>query len=382
MKPVNHLCKILTFAVLVVAFTATSAHAYNNSQLIDDPVFDNVGSMNEAQVQSFLTARGPCLKSYNDIDFNWNGSAWTYGGSIPASKIIYKAAQQWGLNPQVILATLQKESSLVSGTACDGWRYTSAMGYDCPDSGSCNPKFAGLSRQVLWGSWQLKFNKERSLGNTAWDGDDNITYVGFMTQGVRKRCGGCASHYYSGDATVDGQVLHLNNGATASLYTYTPHLGQSFPGLFESFFGVGSTAAYPPNAVFRSVNTRTGEHFLTINPNEWNATIAAGFRREGIGFLQSTGSGVVNVWRLLKKDGKHFFTANYTEAQHAAANYGFKIEGRAFTMRSAPGPGLIAVWRLRNGANNDHLYTSSIAERDAARSKYGYVLEGVAWYAN
>jgi hypothetical protein len=172
-----------------------------------------------------------------DVEPTWTGSSWTYTGSIPASRVIAKAAKFWGINPQVLLATLQKEESLITGTSCDSWRYNSAMGYGCPDSGGCNPKYVGFTRQVLWGGWQLKFNKERSLGNVEWDGDGDITYVGLMTQGQRKRCTTCQTFTFDGNATIDGQTIHLDTAATASLYTYTPHLGQAFPGIFESYFG-------------------------------------------------------------------------------------------------------------------------------------------------
>jgi hypothetical protein len=232
--------RLALFALFIaVAGLATSgsAHAYSNSRLMDDQIFDNSGSMSESQIQSFLASKGPCLANYSDVDPSWNGSTWSYTGSVSAAHIIYKVSQQWGLNPQVIIATLQKEESLITGTSCDGWRYNSAMGYGCPDSGGCNAKYAGFTRQVLWGSWQLKFNKERSYGNLAWDGDGDITYVGYMTAGVRKRCNACSNFSYDGNVSIDGQVIHLDNGTTASLYTYTPHLGQSFPGIFESWFG-------------------------------------------------------------------------------------------------------------------------------------------------
>ena len=239
--------KLLTMLIMpvVAGFLVASmlpaqraaAADYSNSNLMDDAVFDSVNTMNESQIQSFLASKGPCLADYKDVDPNWNGTTWSYTGSVAASHIIYKAAQQWGLNPQVIISTLQKEESLITGTSCDAWRYNSAMGYGCPDSGGCNPKYAGFTRQVLWGAWQLKFSKERSYGNTAWDGDDDITYVGLMTQGNRSRCGTCNTVYYDGYATIDGQSIYLANGTTAALYTYTPHLGQSFPGIFEGWFG-------------------------------------------------------------------------------------------------------------------------------------------------
>ena len=233
---------ILTLALtpllsVVGPLSAPAANADSTTRLMDNSVFDNVGSMNESQIQAFLAAHGPCLVNYQDVDFNWNGTTWSYGGSVSAAHIIYKAAQQWGINPEVIITTLQKEESLVSGTSCDGWRYNSAMGYGCPDSGGCDVKYAGFSRQVLWGSWQLMFGRERSEGNLAWDGDGGVTYVGFMTQGTFQRCGSCSAAYYNGYATIDGQSIYLENGSTASLYSYTPHLNQSFPGIFAGWFG-------------------------------------------------------------------------------------------------------------------------------------------------
>jgi len=218
---------------------------------MDDQIFDNNASMNESQIQSFLSARGSCLASYNDVDPTWTGSTWTYGGSASAAHTIYKVSQQWGLNPQVIIATLQKEQSLITGAGCVAPQIISAMGYDCPDSNgrydypaigvtqTCvsHQKNAGFARQVLWGSWQLKFNKERAYGNTSWDGDGSLIYGGYMTAGVRKRCDTCQSFSYDGNTSIDGQALHIDNGTTASLYYYTPHLGQSFPGIFEGWFG-------------------------------------------------------------------------------------------------------------------------------------------------
>ncbi len=273
MKSLRFLAPIVAAFSLALVLGGGHAHAadYNNSHLMDDQVFDNVGSLSQSQIDDFLHARtgpftklstaSPCLSGYNDINFRWDGSDWYYGdntrvgnstgwvsqgytwntawgpNTIPASQIIYKSAQMWGFNSEVLISTLQKEESLITGTSCDAWRYNSAMGYGCPDSGGCNAKYAGFSRQVLWGGWQLKFGKERSYGNTAWDDDGSITYGGFMTQGNRRRCTSCALNFYDGYATIDGQSIYLENGTTASLYTYTPHLGQSFPGIFEGWFG-------------------------------------------------------------------------------------------------------------------------------------------------
>jgi hypothetical protein len=267
--------RLLMFGLLVgvagvlVSAKPAAAADYSNNNMMDDGVFENVGAMTvgspsptvnqlQSQIQAFfngqpvaitgartatLSGGSNCLKNYNDVEATFNGTSWSYGGSVPAARIIAETAIQWGLNPEVIISTIEKEESLVSGTACDGWRYASAMGYGCPDSGGCNPKYAGLTRQVLWGSWQLKFGEQRSYGNTAWDGDDSLTYGGYMTQGTRKRCDSCTAFFFDGNATITNGsggspiTVHMDNGTTAALYSYTPHYNQSFPGIFEGWFG-------------------------------------------------------------------------------------------------------------------------------------------------
>lgn len=229
-------------------FHAQPTHAYTNSRMIDDGVFDNVNSMTEAQIRSFINSRpNTCLTRVGaglggGNIFPEPHTYWDYGGNVDAARVVYLAAQYWGINPQVILATLQKEQSLLTDNDCldpQGFpTLRKAMGHGCPEGGGCpGPAYDGFHLQVMKGAWQLKFNKERAYGNTTWDGDDNVFYGGFMTQGNRKRCGTCASNYYTGYATIDGQSTYLENGATAALYTFTPHLNQSFPRIFEQYFG-------------------------------------------------------------------------------------------------------------------------------------------------
>ncbi|MFI5240692.1 MAG: hypothetical protein ACHQUB_03215 [Candidatus Saccharimonadia bacterium] len=248
---------------------------YSQNLLMDDAVFNNVGSLNATQIQTFLngsdgrmSSASTCLATYQTPNFYWDGTAWHYGDSssgtsawntsygpanISAAQAIYQAAQLWGINPEVIIATIEKEESLVSGTSCDGWRYSSSMGYGCPDSGGCNPTYAGFTKQVLWGAYQLEFGQQRSYGNIHWDGDETIKYYGYMTTGNRARCGAvggaCSSAdtqliYYDGNATIDNQTVYMTNGATASLYTYTPHLGNSTPRIFEQWFGPAILPTY------------------------------------------------------------------------------------------------------------------------------------------
>ena len=262
---------LIPLLFLAAATQITPAHAYTNSNLIDDSVFDNTNSMSASAIQSFFNANYPsgCLTNYQAPDpQSWSG----YGGNVSAAQAIYDSAHIWGINPQVILTTLEKEEGLVSGHGtygCSQTAFNSAMGYDCPGgiqpaTGTCvaHASNLGFSAQVNHGAWQLEFGRYRSEGdgNLGYDGDGNITFYGYMTQGTRPRCSGCASQYYSGTVTLDDNTtLSLANGATASLYSYTPFL-QSFSRIFEQFFGVGSTTvnAYQWQFVNQTTNRDLG----------------------------------------------------------------------------------------------------------------------------
>ncbi len=254
--------------------------AFNKNLLITDSIFSNYGSMTSLQIDSFLnTFPSSCISTkakftapdptgYNPT----NG--FLYGGNVSAGRVIYDSAQAYGLNPQVIIATLQKEQSLVSGTAgCSTLRYVGAMGYGCPDSGTThsytggnfytinghtvstvsgtcvNSKAkAGFSQQVIHGAWLLKFGQERSRGHTTWavikgkwdnSDDPDTCYGGPMTKGTFKRCSNGSAVTYDGYTTIDNGSVFMGSGATATLYWYTPHIhgNQSFVSIYEGWFG-------------------------------------------------------------------------------------------------------------------------------------------------
>jgi hypothetical protein len=216
-------------------------HAYSNSRLMDDAIFDKVGSMTEAQIRAFINSRPTSCLATSGAIFPEPITYWQYGGNVDAARVIYNSAVYNDLNPQVILATLQKEQSLITRTGCHDGSIdvrNKAMGMGCPDGGQCPaPAYAGFHQQIMKGSWTLKFAKERANGNVEWGDNGSIVYGGPWTQGNRKACSTCSDIYRDGYWTIDGQVLKMETGATASLYRYTPHLGQSFPSIFQGWFG-------------------------------------------------------------------------------------------------------------------------------------------------
>jgi hypothetical protein len=256
--------------VAAVAFVASvlfgligGAHTaradFNANNLMDDYIFENTGTMNAGQIDAFLNSFPSSCISQNrgyaaaDVTGYSPGGGYTYGSNVTAGNIIYHAAQAYGINPQVLIATLQKEQSLITGgsSICgDPHSINAAMGYDCPDGGGCpgHASTTGFSQQVIHGAWLLRFGQQRSLGNVNWaevhgswnnSDDPPAFYGGPMTQGTRARVQGGSTAYYDGYTTIDGSSVHMDTGATAALYWYTPHFhgNQSFETIFQGWFG-------------------------------------------------------------------------------------------------------------------------------------------------
>lgn len=287
----------VALAAIVFCYPASSL-AFTSTAVTDDMTFDNTASMNASQIDTWLNTYFPssCISTNNGFSSadptGYTPSAgFTYGGPVSAGNVIYDAAAAYSLNPQVLLTTLQKEQSLVSGSAgCAVNTYAKALGYGCPDSGGSysytytngssgtlpTPLYymngtpvnattgticvnsalkAGFSEQVIHAAWLFKFAEQRSEGNVSfdvhtsnfpkagdvWNNSDDPTscYSGPMTSGTFQRCPGTSAVYYDGYTTIDGVSTHMDNGATAALYDYTPHFSgnQNYDTIFNQYFG-------------------------------------------------------------------------------------------------------------------------------------------------
>jgi hypothetical protein len=290
---------LLTFAsvsaVSVILFSSSAAAAtFDQNRIMDDRVFNNTSRMSAAQIDAFINQYpSSCISTNNHFQApdptGYSPTAgYTYGSNVSAGRVIYDAALAYGLNPQVVLATLQKEQSLVTGTSgCSTLRYTGAMGYGCPDSitshnysglnlytlngttvtavtGTCvnTAAKAGFSQQVVHGVWLLRFGEQRSEGNMNWNvqadntptagdhwdnsDDPQSCYAGPMTQGTWQVCPSGSATFYDGYTTIDSTAVHIDSGATAALYWYTPHFSgnQSFVTIFTNWFGSTTVAGF------------------------------------------------------------------------------------------------------------------------------------------
>ena len=187
---------------------------YNN-RIIDDDIALNSASMNVSEIQGFLNSKVPvcdtnhqgglasspppyqCLRNY--IDPTTQKSA---------AQLIHDEAVAVGLNPQVILVTLQKEQSLVTDTWPYPSQFRSAMGYGCPESQSvCDSDYYGFYNQVHLGARLLRAGIARNCGDTQ-------TLPGWSI----------ASKWGLGKSpAVDTKPTMLASCTTGSLYNYTPH---------------------------------------------------------------------------------------------------------------------------------------------------------------
>lgn len=394
-KRIGKISVVAVFALSIVTSFPLSTSAFNQNNIMNDAVFSDYNSMNIQQIDSFLNSYpNSCISpnsGFSAIDpIGYNPSqSFLYGGNVSAGTVIFNAAQTYGINPKVLLVTLQKEQSLVQGDAgCSTNRIAKAMGYGCPDSGGSysyngvnlysrngttftsvsgvcvnTAAKAGFTQQVIRAAWMLKYSEQRSKGNIGWavikgnwnNSDDlNATYSGNMTPGCHKR-----SKYesvctqYDGYATINGSAVIMENGSTAALYRYTPHFAgnRSFVSIYTRWFG--SPSYFGDKASIDSVYARQN---CTIS-NFDNLSVA----------------------RLYQPDTQDYlYTTNRDEACYAV-KLGFIYDGLMLKAIPSTTPGATPIYRIAGFSR--HFFTASLAEKNTLLSRAGYHDEGIAWYA-
>ncbi|MFA6474600.1 MAG: hypothetical protein WCV88_00175 [Patescibacteria group bacterium] len=192
---------MLTLAIFVplVVPLASFAAPFNPHDIISNEDMTDYSRMSLTSIQTFLSNRGGALSDYTTTDVD--------GTQRSAAEIIYNTAQRYQLNAQFIIATVQKESSLVTGhnTNLLDW----ALGYGVCDSCSKDDplviKYKGFAKQLDAAGNQIRNGYLADLE------DHNSTISGWGV-GITK-------------TTLDGIAITPQNKATAVLYTYTPWLG-------------------------------------------------------------------------------------------------------------------------------------------------------------
>lgn len=232
-------------AVIVPAQQAEAAppgSAFDPGLIITDSVFFDFGTMNVEQIQEFLDSRvsecradpdGPeCLKDYT-MDTQATQATEGRCEAIPArsdataAQMIHDVANACGINPEVLIVTLQKEQGLVTSSKPTSYMYRAAMGYGCPDSdpGICGKVYVGLFNQIYRAASQLQW-----YGNP----EGSFTWL---------RPGRTVNVRYSPRSVCGTKSFELKSQSTANLYYYTPYTPNS--AALDNLYGTGdSCSAY------------------------------------------------------------------------------------------------------------------------------------------
>lgn len=214
----------ITTGLIAMFLLPSKAEAgFDANNIISDGTFVDTTRMDASAVQRFLDSKGGFLAGFSEngrsaaqIIVDAARGRYDAAGSINGITINESTGT---INPQAIMVTLQKEQSLITMTSQNDNALRTAMGYGCPDSGGCNPAYAGFTKQVENGAWQLRYNYERAQGR------------GFSDYQV-----GQGFTFSDWNGTHSGT---FGNRATASLYRYTPHVyngNYNFWYFFDQYF--------------------------------------------------------------------------------------------------------------------------------------------------
>jgi hypothetical protein len=265
---------VLLLAAALVPFSMSPSKAeaaFDRASIIDDSVFPAYSTMSEAQIRQFMLDHGSRLVNVNpNLDYripashnqtyNWyNSSTGNYeprtywensffgpiGAEVDATgwtipHVIYMASQWYKLNPQVILATLQKESSAVTNPNMGNITQQWAMGYAYTESGivsACdtatnhNPtgSCAGIAMQIDWGSGMLKAGYNRGMKGTL--------------------------------VNIDGYSFNVTTNSAWVLYQYTPHISGNL-----HFYNIYSAWFNPGEVITSSLPVVTSLGFSDLSP--------------------------------------------------------------------------------------------------------------------
>lgn len=197
---------------------APTASAFSPGNIISDANFYDANAMSQAEIQSFLNARGSALATYRS-SFASRGAAISDsakpghvycqaisgGQNLLASELIYRVQRACGISARAILVTLQKERGLITKSAAQATSsdFKVAMGYACPDTAPCDVTHYGFGNQIYMASYQFQVYR--------------LPQTGFYFQP------GTRFVQYHPNASCGGTNVYIENRATAGLYNYTPY---------------------------------------------------------------------------------------------------------------------------------------------------------------
>lgn len=220
--------------------------SFDPNKLIDDRVFSDTQTFGGAEgIQKFLESKNSILANTSPefIEKLKEPSITLLKQTLEdprpnlprnrtAAELIWDAGQQSGLNPQVILVTLQKEQGLITNHQNDSPEKLQraldfAMGFDCPDSSGCSQSFFPGFYFQLFGNVDSGGNRYLGATKSLMKSFNSPSGRGPVVNGVPAKVGDSITlnNTLGGYDNVPAQsVVTLFNKATTALYRYTPHV--------------------------------------------------------------------------------------------------------------------------------------------------------------
>ncbi len=216
---------------------------FDPGYIISDYQMGNFNSMSEEEIQAFLTMKNPCdnrdeeyylaLSASSSAKWHFEnghfvclseelfGDGEIIGEGETAAHIIWQAAQDYQINPQVLMVLLQKETGLITDRIPNNSDYRKATGYGCPDTAACSSKYYGFKNQVRNAAAMF-----RVVLNGGWT---NYPIGNNYVQ-------------YNPNAACGGSIVNIRNLATSALYRYTPY--QPNGGSLAAGYGTAYCGSY------------------------------------------------------------------------------------------------------------------------------------------
>lgn len=316
----------------------SSASGFKAGNIISDAVMANYNSMSLNDIQNFLTSKNPCKnRDYNyylkiskdspDVKWHWKDDHFVclseerfgnndneIGEGQTAAEIIYEAAQDYKINPQVLMVLLEKETSLITDPIPNDFNYRRATGYGCPDTAACSSQYYGFKNQVRNAAWLFRYTLDNG-------------YRGFpeKTHGVRVG--------YHPNASCGSSEVYIENRATAALYRYTP---------------------YQPNAASLAAGTGYGDKCSSYGNRNFYI-----YFNNWFGSTQARVEGEV----LDLPDGEYTITSKISTGRTIAAN-GLN-NGSNVQLGSLNDSDKNQRWKFTRKANSDYYIITNVASGKA-----------------
>lgn len=292
---------LISTLIISCVFLINAAHAapvtgFVPGRIIDDDVFTAYNVLDAYNIQLFLNSKVPTCDTNGTQTSEFGGGTRAQWGTAhgypppytclkdyiengkPAAQIIYEAAQQYHINPEVLIVLLQKEQGLVTDTWPLSSQYKTATGYGCPDTAACDTQYYGFTNQVQWAAKMFRAIMDQ---NPNW-------YTPYVMGDNYIR--------YNPSASCGGTTVTIQTRATQALYNYTPY--QPNQAALNAGYGNGDSCSSYGNRNFY-------EYFTDWFGSTWGASFYSCHYSTNIA---STPSGVKVVPNQNTTTGNTHFT--------------------------------------------------------------------------